>query len=336
MFVKRTAEDLKEHVQGCVAELVFNRDEVGISDWEDRKTKTKTVIVPATMRDQTIHHEISRIVKHISVIAWASAAGESLTPYIITWPASRPVQKWLKKDGVRFGPDFVSRSIPSPYINAEIFLDYIRTVFLPTFGELRTLAAFTEETGVLLMDNCPSHLTDDMIGLLTEARVRVITFAPHTTQIFQVLDVTLFDVLKRRLGYKLPFEDEKEVVRFIVKVHHDFEQTMVESNIWRAFRAIEFEFDTEAEPYRLLFKAEKLRQSEGCSAPHCVLQKSLMIKRCSSFSMVSPQCFSQTLKIQTDESHHESFIECSEFLQFISECQLRYAKISNTEKRYRQ
>jgi hypothetical protein len=91
--------------------------------------------------------------------------------------------------------------------------------------------------------------------------VRVITFAPHTTQIFQVLDVALFGVLKRGLGYKLLFEDEKETVRFIMKGYHEFKQTIVEPNIWRAFRAIgfEFEFDTEAEPYRLLFNDEKLR-----------------------------------------------------------------------------
>jgi hypothetical protein len=113
------------------------------------------------------------------------------------------------------------------------------------------------------MDNCPSHVSDDIISLLTEARVRVITSAPHTTQIFQVLDVTLFGVLKRCLGDKLPFEDEKETVRLIMKVYHDFKQTMVEPNIWDAFRVIEFEFDTEAEPYQLLFNEEKLRQSEG-------------------------------------------------------------------------
>jgi hypothetical protein len=38
---------------------------------------------------------------------------------------------------------------------------------------------------------------------------------------------------------------------------------VVESNIWGAFRATGVEFDTEAEPYRLLFNEEKLRQSEG-------------------------------------------------------------------------
>jgi hypothetical protein len=81
--------------------------------------------------------------------------------------------------------------------------------------------------------------------------VRVITFARHRTEIFRILDVTLFGVLKRRLGYKSPFEDEKETGKVIMKAYHDFKQTMVEPNIWGAFRAIGFklEFDTEAEPY---------------------------------------------------------------------------------------
>jgi hypothetical protein len=59
---------------------------------------------------------------------------------------------------------------------------------------------FAEETGVLLLDNCPSHVTDDVIGLLTEARVRVMIFALRATQIFQVLDVALFAVLERWPG----------------------------------------------------------------------------------------------------------------------------------------
>jgi hypothetical protein len=104
------------------------------------------------------------------------------------------------------------------------------------------------------------HVTDDAISLLTEARVRVITFAPHTThdtqhttQIFLVLDVTLVGVLKPRPRYQLPFEGEKETVEFIMKVYHDFKQTMVESNIWGAFQTIvfEYEFDTEGWPCRL-------------------------------------------------------------------------------------
>jgi hypothetical protein len=44
-FLERAIKDLHDHVQGCVADLVFNLDEVGISDWEDRKTK-KVVVPP--------------------------------------------------------------------------------------------------------------------------------------------------------------------------------------------------------------------------------------------------------------------------------------------------
>jgi hypothetical protein len=32
MFLERTVQDLKQHVQRCVAELVFNLAEIGISD----------------------------------------------------------------------------------------------------------------------------------------------------------------------------------------------------------------------------------------------------------------------------------------------------------------
>jgi hypothetical protein len=81
------------------------------------------------------------------------------------------------------------------------------------------------------MDNCSSHVTDDVIRFLTDATVRVITFAPYATQIFQVLDLTLFGVLKRRTGYELPFENDNATAKFITRVYHDFRQTMIQLNI---------------------------------------------------------------------------------------------------------
>jgi hypothetical protein len=81
-FFERTVQDLHDNVQGCVDELVFNLDEVGISVWDDRKQKK--VIVPAAMLGQMMHHGVSRKVKHISVIVCVSAAGPSLLPYILT------------------------------------------------------------------------------------------------------------------------------------------------------------------------------------------------------------------------------------------------------------
>jgi hypothetical protein len=95
----------------------------------------------------------------------------------------------------------------------------------------------------MLMDYCSAHLTDELIRLLTEIRVRVITFAPHTTQIFQVLDLTLFGVLKRHPRYELPFENGNATVEDIMKVYHHFRQTIVPPNGRGIFQAVRFDFD---------------------------------------------------------------------------------------------
>jgi hypothetical protein len=65
-FHEETIRCLGEFVQGRPAERVFNLDEVGISDWEDRQTKK--VIIPLSSREQTIHHKINRGLKHMSII----------------------------------------------------------------------------------------------------------------------------------------------------------------------------------------------------------------------------------------------------------------------------
>jgi hypothetical protein len=86
-----------------------------------------------------------------------------------------------------------------------------------------------------------------MIGLLTEGGVRIITVAPHTTEIFEIFDVTLGDVLKWHPRYELPFGDQEVLVKFFMKVYHGFKQRMVDSNISRAFQALQLEFDTGSE-----------------------------------------------------------------------------------------
>jgi hypothetical protein len=191
------------------------------------------------------------------------AAGESLKPYIITSPNSSPVQKQLRKHGVRFGRELILRSNHRPYVNGEIFLDFIKTVFLPYLAWLRGLAECSAEDTVLFMHNSSVHVTDDVMCLLTEARVRIITFASHTTQIFQILDLTLFGILKRRPRYQLPFENDNAKVKRIMKVYHNFRQTTVPPNVWGAFHALGLDFNTRREPYQLLFDEEKLRGRAG-------------------------------------------------------------------------
>jgi hypothetical protein len=260
-FLDQTIQCLTELVQGCRVELVFNLDEVGISDWEDRQSKK--VIVPVSARERAIHHKINRRLKHVSIIACISAAGESLMPYVVTSQDSLPVRDALKKRGMRFGTDLILKHHAKPYINMEIFEDYIRKVFIQNLNELRSLEEFADEEAVLLMDNCPSHVGELILSVLRDVRVRVISWPPHTTQIFQELDVSLFGVLKRKGQYKLPIEDDQGTAAFRLKTYRAFKQTMIEANIWGAFHELGFEFDTSVEPYRLLFHEEILRATPG-------------------------------------------------------------------------
>jgi hypothetical protein len=140
-----------------------------------------------------IRHKINQNLKHVSVIMCISAAGESLTPYIMTSQDLLPARENLKKRDARFGTDFSLKAHSKPYTNAEFFLEYICTVFFPNLNELPALQEFADEDGVLLMDNCPSHVTDEVLGLLRDARVRVIIWSIHTTQIFQQLDFSFLE-----------------------------------------------------------------------------------------------------------------------------------------------
>jgi hypothetical protein len=141
---------------------------------------------------------------------------------------------------MQIGRHLISKQRDKPYVNPSLFEDYLRRVFLPHLMIPRIVKDLRKEDVVLLMDNCSPHITPVVISLLSTDHVRmvVVTFAPHTTQIVQVLDLTLFGVLKRGDQYQLPLEDNAGSTRFIGKLYHDFRITRIEPNIWGAFRGI--------------------------------------------------------------------------------------------------
>jgi hypothetical protein len=73
----------------------------------------------------------------------------------------------------------------------------------------------------------------------------------------------LFGVLKRRGQHELPLEDDAGSARFIRKVYHDFRVTMIELNIWGAFRGIGVECSAGNGIQRVSFDEMTLRESEG-------------------------------------------------------------------------
>jgi hypothetical protein len=173
------------------------------------------------------------------------------------------ILKRLMSRGVRMGVDFLLRQRSKPDVSRKLFLQYFKMILLPYLHERRDMEQFEGREAVLLMDNCSSHISDEVVAILTEARVRIITFAPHTTQIFQVLDLVLIGALKKRGNGLRAFEKERPTVAILLRVHRDFKQTIIEVNIWKAFEVLGLTYDIEQIPCGLVFDEEKLRQSPG-------------------------------------------------------------------------
>jgi hypothetical protein len=121
--------------------------------------------------------------KTISVIACMSAAGEILTRSIVIPQGLPAIREQRQKCCVYFGTYESLKSRSKPYINAEICEKYMCTVFLLRLNELRRLEDFAEENVMLLMDTCLSHIGEVILIFHRGARVRIITWPPHTTQI---------------------------------------------------------------------------------------------------------------------------------------------------------
>jgi hypothetical protein len=102
-----------------------------------------------------------------------------------------------------------------------------------------------------------------VIDLLSETRVQIVTFAPHTTQSFQALDLTLFGVLKSRGQYQLPFGDDAGSARFIKKVCRDFRSIMTDINAWGAFQGIGLIYNIADGIQRVSFNEIIMRESGG-------------------------------------------------------------------------
>jgi hypothetical protein len=87
-----------------------------------------------------------------------------------------------------------------PYMNAVLFHEYISTVLLSHIAKVRSNSGLEHEPAVLLMDKCSVRMHDDTLQELVAHRIKVVTFLPHTINIFQSLDLSLFDVFKKRMA----------------------------------------------------------------------------------------------------------------------------------------
>jgi hypothetical protein len=95
VFLDAYLELVKQHVIGVHPRLIYNIDEKGFSDWEERKSLRG--IVPAPMEGNQIHFPVTRKIKHQTMLVCINTGGETLCPLIVT---SDPATKWVFRDSI--------------------------------------------------------------------------------------------------------------------------------------------------------------------------------------------------------------------------------------------
>jgi hypothetical protein len=174
---------------------------------------------------------------------------------------------------MQIGQHLILKHRDKRYVKAKLFEDYLCSVLLPHLMITRIVKDLRKEEAVPLTDNCSPHITPGVIELISTARMRVVVVAfapqPDTTQIFQVLDLTLFGVLKRRGQYQLALDDDAVSARFTRKVYrdHDFRMPMVEPNTRGAFRGIRVKYSVVYGVQRVSLDETTLRESEALTEP---------------------------------------------------------------------
>jgi hypothetical protein len=95
-----------------------------------------------------------------------AASGACLTPYVVTSQDSAALRLDLEADGMQIGRhlNLILKHRDKPHVNAELFEDYLRSVFLPRLMITHIVKDLRKEDAMLPRDRSSPHLTSHHSG----------------------------------------------------------------------------------------------------------------------------------------------------------------------------
>lgn len=115
-----------------------------------------------------------------------TASGDTLTPMIITRIENFD-KIWEK--GYRPDENDMLRTSQPAYFDTNLFIEYVNVALIPFMDSIRGNPLYSDEPAVLLIDNCSSHYSDEILQKLAKKLIYVMNFPKHTTNILQMLDL---------------------------------------------------------------------------------------------------------------------------------------------------
>jgi hypothetical protein len=172
-------------------EFIFNLDETGLFDWEEKRPKP--VLVTADTANHPLYYQVHGSIRRQRLPCCVSASGDAHWPLFLL--ASHGVLSRFDK-GVRGNVNLQIKIVDSPYVTSEIYIDSLRRALIPPLESSRSTPGCQNKSFTLLSDDCIYHCSDDIKRGLAEHGISLTTYPPHTFQIFQMLETLLFWRLK--------------------------------------------------------------------------------------------------------------------------------------------
>jgi hypothetical protein len=173
-----------------------------------------------------------------------------------------PISDALSRRSLRYGEDAMIRHRSPAQITEELFRECISSVFISYVLAVRDRLGFQNEMTVLLMDSAVPHPPQRVRSLLGDNTILAISFPAPMTDLFQVLDLVFFEVLKK-LKTSAVSEFDDSVNAHISKLIQAYEQTATPSTIRGSFWKAGLEHDIKIRPFKLQVIEESLRANPG-------------------------------------------------------------------------
>jgi hypothetical protein len=159
---------IKEYVPLVLTELLFNIDEIGFRDREERMPICILIAIKAKTIAQ--HCATSRKICRQTLVCCVTATGGAYCPLLISArPGAREAFQHQSCDGINLQIEIA----PSPYVTSQIFERYIDTVLMPAVEANRQLPGCEKKPAILFCHSCSAHISESMSHKVAGRRSQV-------------------------------------------------------------------------------------------------------------------------------------------------------------------
>lgn len=232
--IENNINQLKSSIQGIPIDFIFNLDEMGCSEYEDRQERT--VIVPIQYKYSTAPYPVSRTEKHATCLACINLNGLFCPPQYVVQRSTidSELYNFLDPESIQIV------NSESGYVNSQSLTNWFYNCFLAKLHKLREEKHYTGPA-LLIMDGYLAHYKSILNINLTQENLKIHYLVPHTSEQTQPLDLGIFAIAKRFMSnYKNNNELSRQTNQ-ILKIHTALCQSTTMFHCRSAFKAIGIE-----------------------------------------------------------------------------------------------